>query len=160
MKKIFLLLFITTTLLSCGREPANKKEVISETEISNIEELTLLSKGEGLELLKNNCYTCHSPQSKSHDEMLAPPLAGIKYNYIKHYPNRTKFIARMSNFVHQPTKENAVMKGPVRRFGLMPKSGLELEEIQQISAFIYDNQLDIPNWFKEHFEEQHDKPWN
>lgn len=160
MKKILLSLFIIVGFLSCSREPANKKEVISEMEVSAIEQLPLLSEEEGLKLLKNNCYTCHSPQSKSHDDMLAPPLAGIKYKYTKHYPNRTKFIARMSDFVHNPTEENAVMKGPVRRFGLMPKSVLKMEEIQQISAFIYDNKLDIPVWFKNHFEEQHGEPWN
>ncbi|MFK7937148.1 MAG: cytochrome c [Saprospiraceae bacterium] len=161
MKKILFFGFIALTVLvlSCQQEPANKNEKVDTAEISAIENLQLLQPAEGVALLKTNCFACHNPQSNSHEDMLAPPLAGIKYKYQQHYPERTNFIAKMSDFVHTPTKENAIMKGPVRRFGLMPPVPLQLEQIRQISAFIYDNKLEIPDWFSDHFEEQHGKEW-
>ena len=61
----------------------------------------------------------------------------------------------MSDFLEQPTSANAVMKGPVKRFGLMPKSVLDKNQLRSISAFIYDHELKIPKWFPEHFEENH-----
>lgn len=146
-------------LLGCNSEPANKEEKVSEQDEKVIKDLVLLSPEEGVANLKTNCYSCHNPQSTSHDEMLAPPLAGIKFKYKNHYPERSEFIYKMSNFVHSPTTENAVMKGPVRRFGLMPKVPMKLEEIRQVVAFIYDNKMEIPEWFSDHFEEQHGKKW-
>ena len=47
------------------------------------------------------------------------------------------------------------MKGPLRRFGLMPKNNLNDEEVKALVAFIYDNDIEAPSWFAEHFEEQH-----
>jgi hypothetical protein len=146
-------------LLGCNSEPANKNEKVSEEDVSFIENLTLLNKEKGLASLKTNCYSCHNPQSTSHDDMLAPPLAGIKFKYQNHYPERSEFIVKMSNFIHSPTSNNAVMRGPVRHFGLMPKVPLELEEIRQVVAYIYDNEMETPEWFSDHFEEQHGKKW-
>lgn len=103
-------------------------------------------------LLKNNCFACHNPNSNSHDEMLAPPLAGIKMRYMKDYGNRQEFIDAMAGFASNPTKEAAKMQGPVRRFGLMPKPVVEKEELMKIVAFIYDNELEKPDWFDEHHE--------
>lgn len=161
MNKTLFYSFLTLViiLLGCNSAPANKNEKVSEEDVSVIENLTLLNPEEGLASLKINCYSCHNPQSTSHDEMLAPPLAGIKFKYLNHYPQRSEFIIKMSSFVHSPTTENAVMKGPVRHFGLMPKVPLELDEIRKIVAFIYDNKLEVPEWFSGHFEEQHGKRW-
>ena len=160
-KTLFYSFFIPVIiLLGCNSEPANKNEKVSEEDVSVIENLTFFNQEEGLASLKTNCYSCHNPQSTSHDQMLAPPLAGIKFKYQNHYPERSEFIIKMSNFVHSPTTENAVMKGPVRHFGLMPKGPLELNEIRKIVAFIYDNKMDVPEWFNDHFEEQHGKKWN
>lgn len=133
--------------------------MISEAELAEIQDLSPLSIDDGKKLLITSCYTCHNPKSKSHDSMLAPPLAGIKYKYKEIYPTRSVFIAQMSSFLIKPTKENALMKGPVKRFGLMPPTGLSSKQILELTAFIYDNSLDVPTWFEEHFEEQHDKKW-
>ena len=65
----------------------------------------------------------------------------------------------MSEFVAMPSKENALMKGPVKRFGLMPKPALEMEEIQELVKYIYNNELEIPKWFSGHFEEKHGEKW-
>jgi hypothetical protein len=106
-----------------------------------------------------HCFSCHYPAAVSHDNMLAPPLAGIKYKYKEIFQDRVQFIAKMAAFIDNPSKENAIMKGPVRRFGPMPKSILSKKQILEILTFIYDKILDVPAWFPEHFEDGHNKKW-
>ena len=101
------------------------------------------------------CYTCHNPKAESHDEMLAPPLAGIKMQYMRQTGTREAFIQRMADFVKNPTEEAAIMKGPVKRFGLMPKPALTAEEIESIVAYIYDNEIPQPSWYEEHHKKMH-----
>ena len=101
------------------------------------------------------CYTCHNPKVASHDEMLAPPLAGIKMQYKRVAGTREEFIQHMGSFVRNPTEEAAIMKGPVNRFGLMPKPAISGEEIDKIVAFIYDNDIPQPDWYAEHHRKMH-----
>jgi hypothetical protein len=51
------------------------------------------------------------------------------------------------------------MKGPVRRFGLMPATTLDRKEILEIVAFIYDHKLEMPDWFIEHYEKENRTKW-
>ncbi len=152
-------LFLSGITFSCQSEPANKEEVLTAETLADLEQITPLSEEEGARLLKQHCYSCHNPESASHDDMLAPPLAGIKNKYQQLYPDRNVFVQRLATFTVTPTKENAVMRGPIRRFGLMPPVSLPLAEVQQLAAFIYDNDLPVPAWFPEHFEEQHGEAW-
>lgn len=156
---ILVLTLLSLVTISCNSKPRNIDRIISTSEIDQIESVATLSQEDGLKGLKMNCYSCHNPASGSHDDMLAPPLAGIKYKYSTLYPEREVFIAQMSDFIIAPTKENAVMKGPVRRFGLMPKTTMTDDDIYALVAFIYDNKLEVPDWFPEHFADQHDADW-
>lgn len=104
----------------------------------------------GLALLQKHCYTCHNPASPSHDEMLAPPLVGIKSHYQKAYPESKEFKAAMIGFVSDPSEEKGIMKGPMKRFGVMPKPPVPEVEIKLIVDYIQANQLEEPSWFKEH----------
>lgn len=158
--KILSLLFIGSIFFTnCKRKPDNLNNVLTKEEISAVDSIKILSSEEGLTLLKTNCYACHSPTSVSHDALIAPPLVGVKAEYKMLYAERTKFIAQMSDFIAKPTKENAVMKGPVRRFGLMPPPPLDKKTIQEIVAFIYDNALEAPVWFPAHYESEHGGKW-
>lgn len=163
LKNILLITCSTLVFLvlsSCNRKPKNINKEVSSDEVEVIESIQELTLEEGNALLKTHCYACHNPESTDHDNMLAPPLAGVKYKYTSLYPNREEFIAKMGDFIQHPSKENAVMKGPVRRFGLMPTSTLKTKkEIYEIVAFIYDNELDVPDWFPAHFEDKHGKSW-
>lgn len=153
------ILILFTTITSCGNKPDNYDRALTDTEKLHIQNLSPLSLSEGLQSLKQNCYTCHNPNSKSHDNMLAPPLVGIKYKYQNAYGNKSLFVRQMADFIHAPSKENALMKGPVRRFGLMPKTSLSLTEIEQLCLFIYEQDLEYPDWFPDHFEDKHDTSW-
>ncbi len=165
MKKILsllamiLLLSCNNKTTSCTKRPTHSETELSAKEREAISSIETLTKEEGLQRLQTNCYPCHNPNSESHDRMIAPPLAGIKHNYKNLYPNEELFIAKMASFVNSPNEDNAVMRGPVRRFGLMPKTSLSQIEIQELVKYIYNNNLEAPDWFPEHFEEHHNTKW-
>lgn len=104
----------------------------------------------GLVLLQKHCYVCHNPNTASHDEIIAPPLFGIKNNYQKTFPEKDKFIDAMIGFINFPSEEKALMKGPVKRFGLMPKPVTSSEEIKLIVSYIEANEVEKPKWYDSH----------
>ncbi len=106
-----------------------------------------------------SCYVCHNPQSVSHDEILAPPLVAVKYRYKSAYPEKEAFINAMINFVKEPSEDKALMRGPVKRFGVMPTILLSDSQLKMIVGYIYDKALEEPDWFAQHFEAQHGHKW-
>lgn len=156
MKRLLLQFFFALFLLftfSCNNEAGEQNQQGNDGDLSG------LTAEEGLMALKINCYSCHNPLAPSHDELLAPPMVAVKFRYKNLYPERAAFISHMTDFIHEPTEEKAKMKQPVQRLGLMPKTLLSQEEISAISAYIYDQQLEEPAWFAEHFEEEHGQKW-
>ena len=49
------------------------------------------------------------------------------------------------------------MRGVVSQFNVMPKQPFIKEEIFKISRYIYNNDIEMPEWFQKHFNEQHSK---
>jgi len=104
------------------------------------------------------CFTCHDPSVASHDEMLAPPLFGIRNHYLQSTDGRDDFIEKMTAFIMDPSEEKALMKGPVRRFGLMPRHSLAEEEVRSIVTYIHDNDIPAPSWYESHHQKKHGGP--
>ncbi|MEN2282255.1 c-type cytochrome [Algoriphagus sp. SE2] len=129
-------------LILNSSEKINDKEMIFQTGESQ--------DPKGLILLKKHCYQCHNPNTTSHDEILAPPLFGIKSHYKKAYPESEQFIRTMVDFVKNPMEEKALMKGPIKRFGLMKNPELNQEDIQIIVEYLESNDLEKPVWFEQH----------
>ncbi len=141
--------------LGCGDTQSAKAQTTDDT---NKQVATAaLEKNQVSNLIETNCYVCHNPKSTSHDDMLAPPLAGIKMRYLGATEGREAFIDQMTTFVSNPNEEASLMKGPIRRFGLMPKTALSTEEIRKIVTFIHDNEIPAPTWFAQHEREMHGK---
>jgi len=109
--------------------------------------------------LMMSCYVCHNPKAESHDDILAPPLVAVKYRYKSMFPEREKFISRMISFIKEPSEDKALMRGPVRRFGVMPPMPLSDSQLKIIVGYIYDKALEEPDWFAQHFEAQHGHKW-
>lgn len=109
----------------------------------------------GMELVKQNCYSCHNPNAASHDLTIAPPLVGVKMRYLKAYPEEEVFKSKMTSFLQEPTKEKSIMKGPVKRFGVMPKFQWSDVHIEAMVDYIYKGELEKPEWFEEHHKEMH-----
>ena len=109
--------------------------------------------------MKTYCFACHNPRTPSDGLLIAPPLVATKYYYQEKYESRDEFVKAMSKFIKFPQFETSVKQEWVNRFKLMPFTYLTDEEIKSVVEFMYDNPIEEPAWFKEHFEEMHKKPW-
>ncbi|WP_439131169.1 c-type heme family protein [Polaribacter sp.] len=110
----------------------------------------------GKKLMENKCYVCHSP-SASHDDRIAPPMIAIKKHYISSETTKEEFIESIQNFVKKPTKETTKMRGAVKRFGVMPKQVFAADDIKKIAEYMFDNEIEEPEWFESHFNEEKGK---
>ncbi len=130
-----------------GTKNANHEAKVTGTETSEIPE--------GYTLLKNNCYACHSVTTKSHDEIIAPPMIAVKRRYQNQYTTKEGFVEAVVNWVKNPTEEKSLMRGAVQRFKVMPKQTFKEDDLKKIVAYIYDTEIEQPAWFEAHFKEQH-----
>jgi len=118
-------------------------------------EAVALGNIDGKTLMEQNCYTCHGPDVPSHEVAIAPPMEGIKRSYLAHFKTEEAFKQNMRLFLQEPSIDNAIMKGPVKRFGVMPKFQWSNEEINAIVDYIYAAQLEKPAWFEAHYKKMH-----
>jgi cytochrome c551/c552 len=151
-KKVILLVSIVALFMSCNQ---TKKEGFVSIEEAN-KDLALIRNqepGEGYTLMKNNCYACHNPNTESHDDILAPPFKAVKMHYNREYDNKKDFVDAMVNWVQNPEEDKALMFGAIKRFKVMPKMPLPTEDLEKIATYIYDNDVEEPEWMEEHMKE-------
>lgn len=110
----------------------------------------------GKALMEKNCYLCHNPTT-AHDNRIAPPMIAIKKHYITETTTKEEFIKDMQEWIKNPAETNAKMPGAVRKFGVMPKAYYPEESIEKIADYMFDNEIDQPDWFESHFNEEHVK---
>ncbi len=152
MNKVFVFLLITSFLLFSCSDHKNKPRVQDSNYSSN-----LIQNTNGADLIKTNCYPCHSPVSASHDEIIAPPMAAVKMRYSRIYTNKDDFVEALVSWTMDPKPEKSLMKGAVDRFKQMPKQEFKEDDIRKIASFIFDNDLEAPEWFAAHEKEMHAK---
>tara|TARA_R110001632_G_scaffold8386_2_gene33106 strand:- start:1417 stop:1884 length:468 start_codon:yes stop_codon:yes gene_type:complete len=149
MKYSILLLF---TLIFIGCEETKKTSysmLKSEQVATQIKAL----EHPGKKLMETSCYVCHSPTA-SHDNRIAPPMIAIKKHYIDDATTKEEFVKSMQDWIKNPTKEKSKMFGAVKRFGVMPKQAFPEETVKQIAEYMFENNIDEPKWFKEHFNKK------
>jgi cytochrome c553 len=151
MKIKYFLLFLVVIFISCKN--SNKENYLLSENI-NIQDLN--DSHPGKKLLETNCYVCHNPTT-DHDSRIAPPMIAVKKHYISETTTKQEFISDMQEWIKNPTEEKARMFGAVRKFGVMPKTPYPEETIQQIADYIYDYDIDQPEWFEAHFNEEKGK---
>jgi hypothetical protein len=148
MKIIKTTLIITFAMLTaCSNN--NKSATIAQ------KVTVALNEDEGYKLLQQNCYACHSVTSKSHDEIIAPPLVAVKQRYLRSYTTENEFVEAITNWVLDPKEENALMFGAVKNFKVMPKQPYKKEDVVKIATYIFNNELEKPTWFQKHFNSKH-----
>ncbi|WP_372744179.1 hypothetical protein [Lutibacter sp.] len=140
---MFILLFSSCT---------NEKKEVKSTELEVAHNNTT---EEGLILMKQNCYACHSVTSKSHDEIIAPPMAAVKRRYLMTYSAKPEFVEAFTNWVLNPTHENALMRGAVTSFKVMPQMNFKKDDVIEIAEYIFDNEIEKPVWFQSQFNSMH-----
>lgn len=112
-----------------------------------------LVEDDGYTLMKANCYICHNPNSASHDEIIAPPFKAVKMRYTKQYNKKEEFIDAVTSWVLEPSEGKALMQGAVEQFKVMPKMTLDKNDLEKIASYLYDNDVDEPEWMEEHMSE-------
>lgn len=147
--KYLYLCFLAVSLMACNSEK-KKREY---TKLSP-EDMQVKIAREAKLNMENKCYLCHNPSS-SEKNRVGPPMAAIKASYMKDASSKEEFVNALWNFVEKPAKEKVKLKGAVKRFGLMPYQKYNQQEIEAIAAFMYDYQIEEPDWFQAHWENHH-----
>jgi len=151
MKTIYIIAVITLVLASCNK---TKQDTVSKVEPVAVNTMKV-EQSEDYTLFKNNCYACHSVISASHDEIIAPPMEAVKRRYQKSYTSKETFVEAFVNWSKDPKEENALMRGAVQQFKVMPKQVFNETDLKKIAVYIYDNEIEQPEWFEAHFKEEH-----
>jgi cytochrome c551/c552 len=144
--KLVALLMIFT---SCNKQKS------SEDFNKNLTVNTESDDAEALKLFQQKCYACHSVATKSHDEIIAPPMIAVKKRYSMQYDNKEDFVNAVVAYAIDPKAENALMIGAVNQFKAMPKQAFSEEDLKKIATYIYENKIETPEWFEEHFQQNH-----
>jgi mono/diheme cytochrome c family protein len=144
MKYLMLLVSFGVLFISCNHlEKQEYKEITAFKAISE-------QSKDGKKLMEQKCYVCHSPNATMQDR-LAPPMIAVKRHYVDDDSTKEQFAEAIWKWVEKPAIENSKMKGAVRRFGVMPYQPFEKSEIESIANYMFDNDIEQPEWFDEHF---------
>jgi mono/diheme cytochrome c family protein len=109
---------------------------------------------DGQKLFEKYCIACHQIEGPP---QVAPPVFGVINHVKERYPEREAFIQRIVEWVGNPNSNDSLMPGAIRRFGVMPKMDFPRKDVRKIAAFLYDQPLDLPQWYIEHYQQQHGK---
>ena len=122
-----------------------KSEIIGEIHLQLQEEIAAdtVSTKQAEVLIKQYCYTCHSPQMRG-QQRLAPPFQMVKMHYMRDYETKELFIDAISVWVKEPNADKSIMPGALNRFGLMPPMMIDDEIVRQIAAYLYE--IDMPDF--------------
>ncbi|TBN00405.1 DUF3365 domain-containing protein [Hyunsoonleella flava] len=145
MKNFIFLSLVSFLIFSCND---TKKKGYATYDIQKD-----ISQHPGKKLMETNCYICHNPTA-SHDNRIAPPMIAIKKHYITDTTNKSEFIDAMQTWIKNPNAEDAKMFGAVYRFGVMPKTPYPEETITQIADYMFDHDIEQPEWFEDHFNKE------
>ena len=152
--KPYLLVVLSVIITSCNP----KKEPYQNVSDS---ELTAVEAEEGKKMMETHCYVCHSPNAPDGVGRIAPPMVAIKARYIDREGfDKSEFVAAVQSFVENPTEDKALMFGAVRKHGLMPKQVFPDGVVEKIAAFMYEYQIEEPEWFKAHWQGNGKSNWS
>ena len=70
--------------------------------------------------------------------MLAPPFLRVQEHYKPAYPQKDEFINAIIAITNNPSLENTLMPGAVKKFNLMPKFVYDQEELRLIAEALYE----------------------
>ena len=101
----------------------------------------------GKELMQNNCYLCHNPKT-SEESIIAPPMVLVKASYMENGISKNEFIDAMVSWVKNPNEESSKMPDAIKEYGLMPYQFYSENTLRQIADYMFDNEIEEPEWFK------------
>ena len=140
--------------ISCKEKNSMEKVVKADTD-----GLATVSAVQGQKLIEQKCYLCHSPTAPQKEGRIGPPMIAVKAHYQQDFSSKEEFVAAITDFVLQPEQDKVKLKGAARRFGLMPKAVYDSLEIVKIASYLYDYQIEEPDWFEEHWSSHGFEPY-
>ena len=149
-KKFILISFAVVLFLSCNHTVKQTEFVNTYNQESKI---YTQEKNQGYMLMKNYCYACHNPNTVSHDSILAPPFRAVKMRYSMAHNTKEDFVNAIVNWAQNPNENKALMYGAVQRFKVMPKLPLPTSDLEAIATYMYENEVEQPQWMEEHMAE-------
>lgn len=108
---------------------------------------------EGQSLVNLSCMTCHTAQGTP-DSRIAPPLFAVKEHYLEGGVEEAEFVQAMSEFMLSPKIQNSKMPNAVKKFGLKPMLGFSKEQYEAIATYLYQADLEKPDWYEEHHQQE------
>jgi len=145
--KLIQLLVLSILIWSCN----NKEKQVYET-VYQESSYGKQTEHPGKKLMETYCYVCHNPQTPENTGRLAPPMVAIKMHYKNEDTTKEEFINQIVSYASNPTQEKAKLFGAVRKFGVMPKQQFPEDVLEKIAEYIYDYEIEEPEWFKDHMK--------
>jgi nitrate reductase cytochrome c-type subunit len=155
--KILLGIVLVSLLVLTSCKFEKEADYLAMNEVSN-DAYALLQEHPGKRLMENNCYVCHNPKA-SEEAMVAPPMIAVKMHYLSDDISKDTFVQSFVDFLKEPSEAHSKMPGAIKRFGLMPYQFFPEETVRHIADYVYDNQIEEPEWFAAHYAQMHgDRP--
>lgn len=90
-------------------------------------------------LIQKNCQSCHA--SVTQEIQIAPSWQEIQHIYISYFKDRSEAQSGIVSFVQNPSKDKAIMKKAVSKYGLMPSVRMGRSEIEAMTKYILEHDL-------------------
>lgn len=148
------LFVLSTVLLTIGCKDFKAPKEGTDKVSSGKEVLDANAVHPGKGLMERECYMCHNPKA-SEAHMIAPPMAMVKMHYIDSGTTKEQFTEALVHWLNDPEQESKIPNA-VERFGSMPYIPYPEKVIEQIAEYMYDYEIDRPDWFADYLE--NDKP--
>lgn len=148
MKQLLLAILILFTACKEGK----KSEMLAVPEASQTEVAQNGKNHPGKTILETECYICHNPKA-SEESMIAPPMIAIKKHYIDENTSKEDFTVALMNWVNDP-EQNSRMPGALKKYGVMPYIPYPEDAIAQIADYLYDYDIEKPEWYDVHYQKQ------
>ena len=109
---------------------------------------------QGEHLYKTYCSSCHGlTGGMDMKQRVAPPIAAVRFHYINIHPDKASFVSAVTNWLEKQDENKSLMRGAIRRFNIMPPIPVSKEDSQKIANYIYAGNLEKPEGFDKHVEE-------
>lgn len=108
---------------------------------------------EGLQIVDQNCISCHSPKADM-DSRIAPPLIAVKNHYLRAGMSEEEFVQSISSFLASPKIESSKMPRAIDKFGIMPNLGMSTEQYKAVATYIYQAEMEKSDWFEVHYQKE------
>ncbi|MEN8168935.1 MAG: c-type cytochrome [Pseudomonadota bacterium] len=112
---------------------------------------------DGKKVLEQVCMTCHVVDGQGGGQRAAPPMYAVWHHYRQAHTDKESFVAAVSSWLQQPQKEKSVMKGAVKKFGLMDKLEIDAVQAQSVAEHLYERSFNLPESYLAHYNAKHGK---